>query len=280
MGKIKISKEKIKELYLNGETLESIAKIAECNYSNVRVHLRRMGVSIRKPFEYRKYSVSQSFFEKVDTEKKAYMLGFLFADGYNQESKNQIRLTLQSKDAEILKKFSKLLKYSKPLSYLKGGKVVDLSINSKKLSEDLAKLGCVQAKTYILKYPKKIIPEELNRHFIRGYFDGDGCISINKYNDVQVNITGNFDFISDVQKVIVSETFTNRTKLQEYRNSCTVSWHGKNVCLKVLDYLYKDSKISLDRKNKLYKKIVSFSGNTIEKDSELLEYPKVAQTTT
>lgn len=257
MGKIKISKEQIKTLYLEGKTMIEIAKIAECDFTNIRSHLHRMKVEIRKSDAYRKYNINENFFKVIDTEEKAYVLGFLYADGYNQTSKNQIRLTLSSIDAEVLLKFNTILNYNRPLLYLKDNTIVDLTINSKTISSDLVNLGCTQKKSFTLSFPYDKIPANLVRHFIRGYFDGDGCINISEQNDVQINITGNNMFIEQLQEILVKATSTSRTKLQLYKKSCSVFWHGKNVCFKVLDYLYKDSNISLDRKNKLYKKIVS-----------------------
>lgn len=257
MGKIEISKEKIKILYLEGCTLKEIAILANCNLSNIRSHLQRMNVTLRGSHEYRKYNINEDFFKCVNTEEKAYFLGFLYADGYNQVSKNQVRLTLSSIDSEILLKFNKILEYDRPLLYLKNNKVVDLTINSKIISSDLVKLGCTQKKSFTITFPYNIIPDNLIRHFIRGYFDGDGCISLNRQNDVQINITGNTIFIGQLQEILINNINASRTKLQLYKKSCSVYWHGRNVCLKVLNYLYKDSTISLERKNKLYKKIVS-----------------------
>ena len=104
MGKIQISKEQIKQYYLEGKSTVEIAQIANCNQSNINSHLKRMGVTIRKPFEIRKYSLNKEYFKSIDTQEKAYILGFLYADGYNQETKNQIRLTLQKQDKDILDK--------------------------------------------------------------------------------------------------------------------------------------------------------------------------------
>ena len=51
-----------------------------------------------------------------------------------------------------------------------------LKINSKKLTQQLTKLGCVQAKSLILTWPQWLTDQKLQQHFIRGYFDGDGSL--------------------------------------------------------------------------------------------------------
>jgi hypothetical protein len=67
------------------------------------------------------------------------------------------------------------------------------SIYNTKIVSDLYKHGCVNNKTFKIKLPK--LREDLIRHFIRGYFDGDGCISL-----PNIKILGNEDFISSLQK--------------------------------------------------------------------------------
>lgn len=253
---IQITKQQIKEFYLQGFTITQIAKMANCNHTNISAHLKRMGVECRDFSEYRKYTINKDFFKVIDTEEKAYILGFLYADGYNQVTKKQVRLTLQKRDKDILDKINKILNHNKPLLVIKEN-YLDLSINSKDMSLDLEKLGCVQNKTFKITFPYEHLSKDLYRHFIRGVFDGDGCISINKKKDVKLNITGNPIFISQIQDILVNELEITKTKLQYYRNICGMYYHGKNICYKVLDYLYKDNKISLKRKNKLYKKIVS-----------------------
>lgn len=260
MGKIKITKERIKELYLKGLSTTEIANVAGCTHKNISSHLKKMNINIRKPHQIRKYTLNEHYFSKIETEEQAYILGFLYADGYNQISKYQIRLTLQKSDYKILEKINKCINHNKPLIYLKNNTVVDLSINSKIMSIDLDKLGCMQNKTKKIKFPYSILPKKLYRHFIRGYFDGDGCISINKikndYINCQINITGNYDFIYELQKIFNSELNLTMTKLQERKSgSFTVFYHGKNICYKLSDYMYRNNNISLERKEKLYKKI-------------------------
>lgn len=53
----------------------------------------------------RKYSLNESYFEKIDSEEKAYFLGFLFSDG--SVSKYSLNLSLAEVDKEILEKKSR-----------------------------------------------------------------------------------------------------------------------------------------------------------------------------
>lgn len=266
LKKIKITKEEIKNLYLSGKTLEEIANIAGCNHSNIKTHLMRMNVPRRLPTETsRKYNLNESYFEKINNPYKAYILGLLFADGYNQESKNQIRLTLHCKDKDILDKIRLCLNYNKPLyrkeKFQHGQNRIfyDLSINSKKISMDLASLGCTQNKTFSLVYPS--IENQYNSHFIRGYFDGDGCFSFSNYDQQWVfSITGTKNLLLDIQKILMIECSLNKTKLTKRKKNTeiyTLIYKGNKQLKRIVKYLYQDSFIYLNRKFELANSILT-----------------------
>lgn len=69
----------------------------------------------------KKYTFNKNYFEKIDSEDKAYFLGLLYADGCNSTSATQnhasIVLNLQEGDKEILEKFMKYINSNKPLLY-------------------------------------------------------------------------------------------------------------------------------------------------------------------
>lgn len=199
----------------------------------------------------RKYKLNENFFEKIDTEKKAYFLGFLFADGYINENLNMVDLTLHNKDEEILNKFVNLLYYEgRPLKLIKTN-YLRLVINSKKITNDLKSHGCFQKKTFSLKFPN--LNENLIKHFIRGYFDGDGCITINKENTLNISIVGTIDFLIDVKKYLILNCQLNDTKLDNRfpnrNNNIRALRYGGNIIMnRIFHYLYDDSTIFLYRK--------------------------------
>ena len=101
------------------------------------------------------------------------------------------------------------------------------------------------------------------RHFIRGYFDGDGCFSVIKRNDrkspnsktYQFNITGMEKPLSIIQQHLVNNVGVIKNSLKRRKSTIAVTLHysGRNVCKKILDYLYNDSTIYLQRKYNKYK---------------------------
>ena len=133
--------------------------------------------------------VRQNFFEKIETEVQAYLLGFYAADGNINEKRKTFRIHLQQSDSELVYLYKDLISPDARLFTMKervvkarNGQMVTahestgVDINSSKICNDLVNLGFGYNKTYVdLKLPK--IDEKLIRHFIRGYFDGDGTIS-------------------------------------------------------------------------------------------------------
>lgn len=285
----KISDEQIREMYLSGSSLSDIAKIAQDTKGlmalkrklnllgvDTKKNMKRYGLKMSKALH--KYSLDDTVFETIDSEEKAYWLGFLFADGYNHESKCCIALRLQESDLEILEKFQKFLKTDCPIkSYErctrtgKHKKYYELSISSPKLSNDLAKLGCIQAKTHIVEFPSKV-PKLLIRHFLRGYFDGDGCVSVTRRKDrsirgksmrVQFTLTGRDEFIKKCQEYLCNFANIPKTALNRTEDSSTVSLHysGINSVIKILNYIYGNSTIYMKRKYDKYLNLVSRQSN-------------------
>ena len=282
----KISDEQIKEMYLSGSSMREIAEVAQDNIGlmAIRRKLQELGVDTTRNMKrysqkfsdaFRKYKLDETVFDCIDTEEKAYWLGFLFADGYNNEAGTAISLRLQEEDEEILEKFKEFLKTDKEIKrysrVTKTNKLkrnyCELYINSVRLSKRLAELGCVKNKTYIVEFPS-FLPNHLIRHFIRGYFDGDGCISCTERKDrrirgksmnIQFTITGRPEFISVCQENICQATGIHRTKLNTVRNNFAASVHygGKCNITKIFKYLYSDSNIYMERKYKKFISIVS-----------------------
>lgn len=203
-------------------------------------------------------------FRNVDNEEKAYWLGFLYADGYvcyeTHNNNYYIELTLAEKDLEHLQKFAKFIKYDKKIKYRKSVKAYRLDVSSKEMCEDLIKLGCVQAKSLILKYPTyEMLDYKFHNAFIRGYFDGDGCVSLVPNSiTFTISILGTSDMINGIIR---------HMKLSEYRLTNNKGHHENTMtlCLRIKDALYflktiySNSTIHLSRKHdKYYNDILPF----------------------
>jgi hypothetical protein len=196
---------------------------------------------------------NENYFEKIDTEDKAYWLGFLYADGCVTQNHDSVILCLSANDLDHLKMFRRCIETDYKIGYGNNDKYVRLAIYKKKLAEDLVHKGCIPAKSLILKFPtEEQIPKELIRHFIRGYFDGDGCIyskfKKNRncvYLDTEVNFLGTQEFLQCMLKYLpVDGKITERGK----DNIFALRIYNKNTILQLMDFMYKDSNFYLHRK--------------------------------
>lgn len=205
-------------------------------------------------------SFNDHYFEKIDTEDKAYFLGLLFADGNVYLKRYRVQITLSNKDAYILNKFAECINYSGKI-YSDRGLYSKLILPSEKMCKDLISLGCTPNKSLSLKFPEKV-PKELINHFIRGYFDGDGHISKDK-NLIKayyhINITSTEQFLKSLQDVFTKNNINVGKIYKRYKHK-EISAHTmyiKNKSSKeFVDYIYKDATIFLTRKNNVYEYIV------------------------
>lgn len=253
-----LSKIEITNLYKKGLSTIQIANKCNCSASNISDILKRMGCKIRsESVRNRIYPINETFFDIIDIQEKAYFLGILYADGYNNADRGSIALTLVENDKEILVKLNNLLQPTKPLQYIKlknRNNVYRLNIDNKYISQKLSELGCVQAKTFKIIFPEWL-DEKLYPHFIRGYFDGDGCITNGK--NPAFSIVGTEQFLIEIQNILIRELGLNKTKFQkrhkERKNNITsLICAGRNNCQKIYNYLYENSRIFLERKQKKF----------------------------
>ena len=251
--------------YQNGMTIRNIAKqfnVGEKRISDiVKKHNIHILLSCERPS---KYSLNEKYFDNIDNQDKAYILGFLYADGCNYN--NHISMCLQERDKDILDKINIALDSSRPLRFIdysdRGGACQNqysLNITSKYMSERLASLGMVQNKSLILEFPKWLCPD-LYSHFIRGYFDGDGYVSKNYYN-AKLSIVSTKVFCEKIQDILRKNVGINASIYLCHKNELTTTRtlqiSGRNQIRKFLDYIYSDANLYLQRKYDVYKSLYS-----------------------
>ena len=249
-------------------TAVDLAKEYPVSSTAINALLRRNGYRAKSQSELqRKYEVNETFFDVIDTEEKAYFLGFLYADGYNNTDRNSVNLSLKEDDKEILEILNNLLQPNKPLQYVEikaknSANQYRLVIANKHISQKLVELGCDKAKTHNLKFPtEEQVPSHLIRHFVRGYFDGDGSVSGDKQK--QFSFVGTIDFLLPLQQILVKELNFSKTKLDQRHEDREDSiralrYCGINQCITFRDWLYKDATIYLERKKNIFDSCISF----------------------
>lgn len=259
MRKCKYSKEELEDLYfVKRERSQDIAIKLGISYGYLRTLLARFKmkrIPLDKPRPKSRYSINERYFEKIDTEEKAYWLGFIAADGCVQEGKSKYRLSIELsiKDRGHLEKLAKAIDFSGPIYYNKKHKQIYkneakiflcdfLGITSKRMVLDLVKHGITQRKSKTIKPPN--IQKKLYKHWIRGYFDGDGSVSLCKDGNIRGQIfSGSKDVISFIRDSCLPDA-----SIQIYSSGFAVGFGGNQVAKKLHHYLYSGAKTFLLRK--------------------------------
>lgn len=241
------------QYYNEGLSIKKISEKLNIGKKRIKNCLENNNIRLKDYSEYRKHTLNESIFEIIDTEEKAYWLGFLYADGYVNTTgwTNQIQLGLSNKDVNHLEKFKEFLQCDYDISYKSSTDSVHLNLNSKKMAQDLTNKGCFQAKSLTLKFPtEEQVPNYLIHHFMRGYFDGDGCIYFDPTGQAKITIAGNHNFLNEYENKILKElNRTNKNNRRKIGNIETFSYGGNRQVKKIYNFLYKDSTIYLDRKH-------------------------------
>jgi hypothetical protein len=259
-----------KDLYLSGMSISKICKDKNLERHNLSKRFKKDGLSVKKGFLYaRKYDLNEHYFDVIDTEEKAYMLGFIYADGNNLFKLNRISIHLSKIDEEILKKFSQILFGAEVLKYNSRtndkGQVFDyvwLNLFSKHLSQHFATLGVVERKSHKIIFPEWL-DKSLYRHFIRGLIDGDGWIYLPKNNRDSPNVglicTRKMnDFLKEYyDKTLSINAYLTKAHKQDFDTMCEIRVKNYHQCKILLDWLYQDATIFLKRKYDLYQQFLN-----------------------
>lgn len=214
----------------------------------------------------RKYNFNENYFEKIDTEDKAYFLGFIAADGCIINSSEKYRymvcLKLHKKDKHILESFIKSIDSKQNIWCSKKRDMCEIRFSSKKLINDLANLEILEKKTFTIKYPE--IDIKFEKDFLRGYFDGDGCIRINvdkrdgsKRGDLRI-VSGSMDILNKINERMNNLFDTNINKLYGPKNRKYkfIGWAGMTDIEKIYHGLYDNANLFLERKKIIFDEVI------------------------
>ena len=222
----------------------------------IRYWARKFGLQRRR---YGSLPLDDGYFERIDTTEKAYWLGFIAADGCVQDKpgKRMLSICLSTKDEKHLMKFQNAIgsRHSiyrthrqTPFGECRSSQ---LDLSSKKLATDLQRWGIVPRKSKILRAP--IIPSALNSHWVRGYFDGDGSVSLAGRSCPQLccNVVGTksvLDFV--IRRCPVFG------QVKKYNGCYRVNFTGNRKARGFYDYLYNDADVMMDRKHAVFARIL------------------------
>lgn len=251
---LKNHEQEVVSMYNSGKTCQEIADTLGYSQSQISILLQKTKHYVREW----KYGINEHFFDIIDSEEKAYVLGWFYSDGC-VDKKGKLRIQIQKEDDDILYIIKEAMEYDGPLYDVPPPKRFPhrkpqtcLSINRKPLADKLIALGCVPNKSLVMQFPSTdIVPANLLSHFVRGVFDGDGGIS----NNFTVSITCCDMFIKPL--ILFLNENLNVYPLQYYRrkdkNTLQMMIVAKKDVVVFLDWLYKDSHYYMKRKFEKYK---------------------------
>lgn len=261
--KLPVSTNDLAEMYNNGISLLDIGKVFGVSADLISLRLEDAGVQIKTRKDYRKYELDRNYFDEIDDQNKAYILGLLYADGTNLIGK-AVQIGLQENDKNILYQIRDLI-YSDdvkpPLSEVvkksKNHKTIyKLSIDSVDISESLLNHGLYPNKAKIIKFPH-FLDKKLYRHFIRGFFDGDGSITMKTYFTIT---SASEIFLRDMLEIILKDCGFTRKKLSyDKRGTWQIVIGGRNQIRVLYHYLYDNSNLKIERKYKRFQKILNIN---------------------
>lgn len=232
----------------------------------IRKTLLSNNINIISKTRHANLKMDQNFFDNIDSEAKAYFLGFLITDGNIIQTKQglyNISIEINKRDQQILEEFKECLNADSKISYRKRttGEFVKICVGSRHMGETLIKLGVIPQKSKrITKLP--LIREDLEKHFLRGLLDGDGGMyqhldkhSLRKYWHItfcSYNLSICEQFEQRCNKLLNIEK--NSAKILSDKNTHVyrVHYNKQNLVKELVIILYKDSIYRLDRKYNLF----------------------------
>lgn len=249
------------KIYLANKSIPAIARAYGCMGKAIRGVMTRNNITLRKttrnfiskpkppkvPRIVKTAITNHTAFDILDNEAALYHMGFIYADG--SLNKNQLKVGLSLRDLEQLKRIASFLGSQKDIRIRDNS--CHIEFTSKHMADRLVELGMVSRRSHFDRL-RVNIPVGLEHHFIRGYIDGDGCIS----NREKVIILGQADILTWIKECLVK--YANASdKVMPYQRKgiLEISWGGGFQFARVVDYIYKDATIYLERKKEVADKI-------------------------
>lgn len=246
---VKFIKDNYKTMtYVDMSNLDLFKGLTE---KQIRNKARNIGLKKNREF-------NEDYFKTISTKECAYFLGLIYADGY-VTNYFELGLSLQYEDKYILEVLNKQLggvhniKERKRKNFYNGydylSHTADLRIYSKSLCNDLIKNGVVPKKTNSNTHP--LVTDSLFSHFLRGYFDGDGCVyKHSKQGYSMIHFTcSNKNFLEYLLKNIESKLKITGKVYKEKDKKYRLMYYRRDDAEILLDYIYINSNgLRLERK--------------------------------
>ena len=196
------------------------------------------------------FSINENYFQEINSPNKAYWLGFCFADAYN--SGDELILELAIKDITHLEKLKIELESNQIVKSIKNNKYCKIRFGGRILCNHLIKVGCIPNKSLVVEFPE--LNEIYHKDFIRGIFDGDGCIYVGKKSKQWSIYSGSEKFMKKIFNILRQNM--QNVKLRTQGKGFVVCAYSKEDIKNIYNFLYKDATVFLERKKEKFSSII------------------------
>jgi hypothetical protein len=272
-----VSKDILEEAYVRLGTLKAVGRELKIDPESIARYMEKFELKFDKQV---KYNCDHEFFSR-DNEESFYIAGFIAADGCVKDRKGssgnrrfELGIGLAQTDKEFLEKLRKIMKAETPVRdfLVKNSKrniewndtwKSELIITSKQMCEDLERFNIVPRKSLIYTFPEWMKTHPLKHHFIRGYNDGDGSFYIPKLKEghtveqIYFSLRGTPEFLKEVRYILETECQlpVRDTEIRISSGHGCLEYGGNGVVSKLIDYLYQNATVYLERKHKITKMV-------------------------
>ena len=256
-------KDLVVSLYNKLGSSVDVGKLFNVGHNVITKILEERGIK-RTAAKKRQYKINENYFDNIDTQNKAYILGFLYADGCNFPKKGTISMSLEERDKDILDRMRHEISSERPLEFIDYSNKHDFGYTYKNqyrmllfsshMCKTLESHGMIPNKSLNLSFPE--MKEELLPHFIRGYFDGDGSIIQGRRDtNFTLTITSTNNFCEKLKDIVKKDVGINcHVYDASNHNGITKVFTitGRTQVKALLDWLYEDADMYLERKHHRY----------------------------
>lgn len=246
-----------------GKTLKESCNSLNISKSCVGKYLKKHNYKVKARGQFiRKYTLNESFLEKIDSASKSQILGILFSDGTASKYNALICLRLQKDDLEYLEKIRKIIQSNKPIYFISGRKFISpsnqkqymakdtasLDITSKKFYKDALQCGLIPGKTWLNLGIPEVIPEKYQKDFVLGVFEGDGCLSWNeKHGVASFQFAGSKNMTRDIFSIIKKELNIIGT-IRPHSSIFVLDYKRFKDIIIIINWLYNNHAFHMERK--------------------------------
>ena len=244
-----VDQEQFRQLATSGLSDRKIAEILGCTAQTVgrwrdlfgipRSQIRGSGTVL---------AIDGHFLAQIDTPEKAYILGFLIADGHVYKSGDRVELGVKEADCAILTAITEAMNLNVPLrTSINGNKshYTRITLGGRMMAEDLARHGLRNDKSTTAAYPS--VPTELESHLVRGIWDGDGWIG--KYQFELIGTSALLDGVVAAAERHAGCLMRRRMSGKDNRYHYA---YGTRRDADILRWIYSSASIALTRKREKF----------------------------